>query len=99
MPHAAITREEIHTHQVVEEIKRPSDGAVSVFEGIVRNHSRGRRALYLDYEAYEEMALEQMEALAQKAIKDFKIRDAKLIHRLGCVFKLAKTQRVDRSGL
>ncbi len=83
MPHAAITREEIHTHQVVEEIKRPSDGALAVFEGIVRNQSRGRRTLYLDYESYEEMALKQMESLAEQALKDFKIRDAKLIHRLG----------------
>jgi MoaE-MoaD fusion protein len=82
-PHAAITREEIHAQQVVEDIKHPSDGAVAVFEGIVRNQSRGRRTLYLDYEAYEEMALKQMEALAQQAIKDFKIRDVKLIHRLG----------------
>jgi molybdopterin synthase catalytic subunit len=82
-PHAAITRGEIQTQQAVEEIKHPSDGAVAVFEGIVRNQSRGRRTLYLDYEAYEEMALKQMQALAEKAIKDFKIRDAKLIHRLG----------------
>jgi len=83
MPHAAITREEIHTLQLVEDIKHPSDGAVAVFEGIVRNQSRGRRTLYLDYEAYEEMALKQMEALTQQALKDFKIRDLKLIHRLG----------------
>src|ERR1700680_3475096 len=83
MSHAAITREEINAGQIIEEIKRPSDGAVAVFEGIVRNQSRGRRTLYLDYESYEEMALKQMEALAQRALGDFRIRDAKLIHRLG----------------
>jgi MoaE-MoaD fusion protein len=80
---ATITRERIPTHQLVEEIKHPSDGAVAVFEGIVRNQSRGRSTLYLHYEAYEEMALKQMEALAHQALEDFKIRDAKLIHRLG----------------
>jgi molybdopterin synthase catalytic subunit/molybdopterin converting factor small subunit len=83
MSHAAITREEIRTHQLIDELKHPSDGAVAVFEGIVRNQSRGRRTLYLDYEAYEEMALKQMDALIQQALKDFKIRDVKLIHRLG----------------
>ena len=81
--HAAITRERVSTRQIIDEIKHPSDGAIAVFEGIVRNQSRGRRTLYLDYEAYEEMALKQMEALAQQALKDFEIRDAKLIHRLG----------------
>jgi molybdopterin synthase catalytic subunit len=83
MSHAAITHEEINAAQIIEEIKHPSDGAVAVFEGIVRNQSRGRRALCLDYEAYEEMALKQMDALVQQALKDFKIRDAKIIHRLG----------------
>ena len=38
-----------------------------VFEGIVRNNTRGRQTLYLDYEAYEEMALRQMEELATQA--------------------------------
>ena len=54
-----------------------------VFEGIVRDNSRGRRTLYLDYEAYEEMALKQMEELAGRALSRFKIRDVAIIHRIG----------------
>ena len=50
---------------------------------VVRNHTRGRRTLYLDYEAYEEMALKQMEELAERALADFKIRDVVIVHRLG----------------
>ena len=42
-------------------IKRGEDGADVVFEGVVRNQTRGRKTLYLDYEAYEEMALQQMD--------------------------------------
>ena len=41
------------------------DGAVCVFDGIVRNNTRGRKTLYLDYEAYREMALEKMRGLAR----------------------------------
>ena len=41
-------------------LKAPEDGALVLFEGIVRNESGGRRTLYLEYEAYEEMALRQM---------------------------------------
>lgn len=81
--HAAITHETIQTQQVLNEIKRPSDGAIAVFEGIVRDHTRGRRTLYLDYEAYEEMAIKQMEALACHALANFNIRDVRIIHRLG----------------
>jgi molybdopterin synthase catalytic subunit len=56
---------------------------VSIFDGIVRNNTRGRQTLYLDYEAYEEMALKQMEQLAGEAIDKFGVRDVRLIHRLG----------------
>lgn len=54
-----------------------------MFEGIVRNHTRGRKTLYLDYEAYEEMARQQMEGLAEQALKQFQIREVALVHRLG----------------
>lgn len=82
-PHAAIVRERIEAAFVLESIKRPEDGAAAIFEGIVRNQTRGRRTLYLDYEAYEDMALRQMEELAARALADFQIRDVAIVHRLG----------------
>jgi molybdopterin synthase catalytic subunit len=81
--HSAMVREAIDSQAIVEGIKRSADGAAVVFEGIVRDNTRGRRTLYLDYEAYEEMALQQMEGLAEQALFQFKIRDVALIHRLG----------------
>jgi molybdopterin synthase catalytic subunit len=58
----------------VAEAKRGEDGAVAVFDGIVRNNSRGRQTLHLDYEAYEEMALKQMDALGRQAREKFGVR-------------------------
>ena len=80
---ASIIRVPIDTESVFNKIKRGEDGAAVVFEGVVRNQTRGRKTLYLDYEAYEEMALQQMEALAEQALKQFPIRDVALVHRLG----------------
>jgi len=82
-PYASIAREPIDTHTVVERIKRGEDGAAAVFEGIVRNQTRGRRTLYLEYEAYEDMALREMENLGAQAIKQFQVREVALVHRLG----------------
>ena len=65
------------------EIKAGPDGAVCTFDGIVRDNTRGRRTLYLDYEAYREMAQSQMESLAAEAITRFNVRDVALLHRLG----------------
>lgn len=78
-----ILRERIPTEKVVSRIKQGEDGAVVVFEGIVRNHTRNRQTLYLDYEAYEPMALTQMNALAEKALANYKIREIAIVHRLG----------------
>ncbi len=80
---ASIVYKTIDTASILREIKRPEDGATAIFEGIVRNQTRGRRTLYLSYEAYEEMALKQMEELAARALADFKIRDVRIVHRLG----------------
>jgi MoaE-MoaD fusion protein len=80
---ATITRDPIDSQTTVSDLKRGDDGAVVVFEGTVRNQTRGRKTLYLDYEAYEAMALQQMEALAGEALGKFQIRDVALIHRLG----------------
>jgi molybdopterin synthase catalytic subunit len=78
-----ITDAVIPAAEIVAEIKAGPDGAVCVFDGIVRDNSRGRRTLYLDYEAYREMALEQMRGLAAEALTKFGVRDVALVHRLG----------------
>ncbi len=79
----ALTRNRIHADEWIAGLKRGEDGAVVVFDGIVRNNSRRRNTLYLEYEAYEEMALREMRALAAKAVEEFAIRDLVLVHRLG----------------
>jgi molybdopterin synthase catalytic subunit/molybdopterin converting factor small subunit len=68
---------------MASEMKQPEDGAVSVFDGIVRDNTRGRRTMYLIYEAYEEMALREMEKLCDAAFAKFAIRDDRIVHRLG----------------
>ena len=81
--HAAIVRHAIYGPDIAGAIKQPEDGAVAIFDGIVRNQTRGRRTLYLDYTAYEPMALKQMEQLAQLALANYAVRDVWLVHRLG----------------
>src|SRR5437868_6965446 len=83
VPRAFIVREKIDTQATLEGVKRPEDGAAVVFEGVVRNNTRGRRTLYLDYESYEEMALKQLESLAEQVIANYKVREVAIVHRLG----------------
>lgn len=79
----ALVRERIDRDAMVEKLKQPSDGAVVVFDGIVRDNTRGRKTLYLDYEAYEEMALAQMQKLTREAEEKYPIDRVGIVHRLG----------------
>lgn len=78
-----LVRERIVPHDIIPRLERPEDGAIVIFDGIVRNNSRGRRTLYLDYEAYEPMALKKLRELATDAMKQFAIRNVAILHRLG----------------
>ena len=78
-----IVREPIDARALAARLQRAGDGAVVVFEGVVRNHSGGKPTLYLEYEAYEPMALEQMRSLAREARHRWPIDCIGIVHRLG----------------
>lgn len=78
-----IVREPIRAAEIVAALKAPSDGAVVVFDGIVRNHSGGRETLHLEYEAYETMALKKMREICEQTHRQFSIHRMAIVHRLG----------------
>lgn len=79
----AITRDAIDAQKVARAVQRPEDGAVVTFEGVVRNNTQGRRARYLEYECYEEMALQQMERIGREIASEFGLGRIGIVHRLG----------------
>src|SRR5260221_1671046 len=68
---------------VALQMTSPADGALCLFAGIVRNENKGKAVLYLEYEAYEDMALSLMEEIAAEARRKWPITDVRLLHRLG----------------
>lgn len=78
-----ITRSRILIEPLVDRLQQPEDGAVVVFDGIVRNHSQGRKTLYLEYEGYEPMALKKMKELAESARRSWPVNRIGIVHRLG----------------
>ena len=81
--HVALTRKPIDSEALAAMLRRPADGAIVVFDGIVRDNTRGRKTLFLDYEAYEAMALQEMRRLADEASAKFAINCIGMVHRLG----------------
>jgi molybdopterin synthase catalytic subunit len=78
-----LVREPIRPQELVESIKAPEDGALVVFDGFVRNNFRGKRTLYLEYEAYEPMALAKMREIGSQIREKFQVHRIAIVHRLG----------------
>jgi molybdopterin synthase catalytic subunit len=78
-----LVRNSIDIQKIVDSLQKPEDGAVVIFEGVVRNHSHGKAVRFLEYDAYETMALKKLEEVGRRAKKEYKIRDIAIVHRLG----------------
>ena len=76
-------RDPIDADALIRHVRQPSDGAIVTFDGCVRNHSHGRATRYLEYEAYEVMALEKMKEIAASLRTLFPIDAVAIAHRLG----------------
>lgn len=79
----AITREVIDYHALTEAVRSPLAGAVLLFLGTVREITGERRTTRLEYDAYEPMALREMEQLATETRQRWTVIDVAIVHRLG----------------
>ena len=79
----ALTRFPIDTRDVIARIQTGGDGAVVTFEGVVRNNTKGRPTLYLDYECYESMALKMMAKIGCEIAGAHAVTHVAMVHRLG----------------
>lgn len=78
-----ITRQPIDGGVIARQILREEDGAFVNFEGVVRNHSGGRRTRYLDYECYTPLAIRTMEEIGLSLAATHAIGRVAIVHRLG----------------
>ena len=79
----ALTRAPIDTGAVRDRLLAGTDGAVVVFDGVVRNNTKGRPTLYLDYECYEGMAVQMMAQIGREIAASHAIGRIAMVHRLG----------------
>jgi molybdopterin synthase catalytic subunit len=78
-----LIREPIDIQKIADSLQKPEDGALVVFEGVVRNQSQDKAVRFLEYAAYEPMALKKIEEIGARATSQFAIRDIAIVHRLG----------------
>ena len=82
-----ITAEPLSPEPFLQHVRRDDSGAVVLFLGVVRNNSLGpagvRRVLYLEYDAYPEMAERKLREVAEEALARWPITDVAIAHRTG----------------
>ena len=81
----SLVRDSIEVAEVEQSVQDDSCGASLVFVGRVRGMYKGLEVIHLEYEAYEEMALECMRTIAQEVKNRWK-GNAAIVHRLGTVY-------------
>lgn len=84
LPLVEITTRELSVDEVVSRVVHPSIGAVASFVGVTRDHTAGRRVLYLEYEHYPGMAEEMLQQIVEEIRKRWTtIERVAIVHRVG----------------
>jgi len=78
-----LVRTAIDVDALVRGVRAGQDGAIVTFDGFVRNESHGRATSYLEYEAYEPMAVGKMKEIVAQIHEKFRIHRVAMVHRLG----------------
>jgi molybdopterin converting factor subunit 1 len=78
-----LTTEPIDVGLVARRVVLPECGATVTLDGYAREWTRGRRTLFLVYEAYAPMALRELERLGRNAHERFEIAHIGIVHRTG----------------
>lgn len=78
-----VTDKIINEKETTASVKNNESGAVITFLGTARRSSRGREVIFLEYDAYPEMAEKKMNEIISELIDKYEVKDAAFIHRIG----------------
>ncbi len=82
-PIIQLTHERLNRDALVAAVSHSSIGGIVVFEGVVRDNARGKQVRYLEYEAYEEMAEQQIRTILNEAKQRWAVERVAVAHRFG----------------
>ncbi len=78
-----VTEAPLDAAAIVNALRRPSNGALVTFEGIVRDNNLGRRVLFLEYQAYKDMAVRVFRRIIGQLAEEYELDDVAIWHRIG----------------
>ncbi|TMW71480.1 molybdenum cofactor biosynthesis protein MoaE [Alteribacter natronophilus] len=78
-----ITDEAVDVTAVIDKVTHRNAGAVNTFIGTVREMTKGKKTLYLKYDAYVPMAEKQLARIGDEIVRDFPDAEVAITHRIG----------------
>lgn len=78
-----ITKNPISADEVTDKVARREAGAITAFIGTVREFTKGKRTLHLEYQAYEPMAVKMLEQIGDEIIERWPDAITAITHRIG----------------
>jgi len=78
-----ISAQPLHIQSCIDWIMSPESGGIDIFIGTVRNATKGKTVVRLEFEVYEKMALAEMEKIAVQAGEKWPVQKLLLHHRTG----------------
>jgi molybdopterin synthase catalytic subunit len=73
----------LNIQSAIDWIMSPESGGIDVFIGTVRNATKGKKVIKLEFEAYEPMAIAEMEKIAKQAFEKWPVQKVLIHHRTG----------------
>ncbi|PAD88517.1 molybdenum cofactor biosynthesis protein MoaE [Niallia circulans] len=78
-----IVNQPIAIDELIDKVTRPEAGAITTFIGTVREWTKGKRTIYLQYEAYIPMAIKMMEQIGHEITEKWPNTEIAITHRIG----------------
>jgi len=78
-----LMREEPSIDEALQGLRSRRVGAIAAFIGVVRGETAGTAVEALEIEAYEEMALKELERIRAEALERFEVEEVVVLHRYG----------------
>ena len=83
LPLIHISDKPLELEKISQMVTDDGCGAIDIFVGTVRDQTKGKRVLKLDFEAYEKMAISEMAKLAEEAAERWPVKKMAIHHRVG----------------
>lgn len=80
-----LSHQDLSVDKCYEFVRDDHCGGLSIFVGTVRNHTKGKTVLKLEFSAYEPMAIKEMEKIAGEALEKFGVYKVAIHHAIGAL--------------